>query len=200
MVKVIQTYLDQLQVKLEQNIDRPWYFFWIAFLAAADMYLSFIPTDIVLFTTIFLRPKRWLVASLSIGLGSVAGAASIGFLVEWKRDFVFTTLFPSLLTHPWWQKATVWVENWGSGAVFVTGLGPFPQQFTLIVAVLGGLSLHLTLFWYTLGRLIKFVAYGWIASHSPKALKYIGTEWIQFKESALFKRTTNIHDKTQTKQ
>jgi membrane protein YqaA with SNARE-associated domain len=188
MIKTARVFLDKLQTRIETNIDQPWYYFWIAFLAAIDMYVSFIPTDIILFTTIFLRPKKWLGASLAIGIGSVLGGASICFLLNWKHDWVLNTLFPEVFNHPWWLKAESWVSKWGLGAVLITGLGPFPQQFTLIMATLALIPLSQILLWYTVGRIIKFITYGWIASHSPHLFKFIETEWLSFQKTRSLKK------------
>ena len=190
MVKSIRIFLDKLQTRIENNIDKPWYFLWVAFLAALDMYVSFIPTDIILFTTIFLRPKKWLGASLAIGLGSVIGGASICLALEWNREWVIHSLFPGVFQHPWWGNAEKWVADWGLGAVFVTGLGPFPQQFTLIVATLALLPFKGIVLWYTVGRLVKFLTYGWIASHSPHLFKFIETEWVSFQTARNAKNKT----------
>jgi membrane protein YqaA with SNARE-associated domain len=181
--KWVKSLIHRSQKKLSENIDSPWYFFGIMFLAAADMFISVLPTDVFLFTTIYLKPKKWLLASVTIAMGSLIGASLICWGLEYQREWVMNSVFPEVFTHPKWAQAERFVTKWGLGAVFLTGLGPLPQQFTLILAVLGGISSAPILFWYAVGRLIKFIAYGWIASHAPDFLRFINTEWVNFLSS-----------------
>lgn len=157
--------------KLEQYADRMWYPPLIGFLAALDNLIIIIPNDGILIGSSMLIPRRWAIFAISVAIGSSVGAVALGLLVEHQGLPWILEFFPGIDNTQIWSWTDKFFGKYGLLLVFAIGLSPLMQQPVIILAALAHtplLSLAVVIF---AGRLIKFLVFAFLGSHSPRLLK-----------------------------
>ena len=152
-------------------VNRPWYPALIAFLAAIDLFIVIVPTDVFLISAVMGQPRRWFSTGVTIAFGSILGSALLAFILDYDQDLIHRA-FPAVFASKHWNYAEGLIENYGTYATFFAAVGPLPLQPFIVV---GALSTKLTfktlLISVGAGRLLKFILFAWLASHAPRMLE-----------------------------
>lgn len=168
-----QKYLRIQIKKIQRHTGKKWFVPLLGFLAAIDNIVIVIPTDGLLISSSMLIPKRWLTFALSVTIGSMLGAMLLASIVEFQGLPWIIDHYPNLVQTKSWIWSQEFFENYGLLFVFVVGLSPLMQQPAVILAALVNTPLYKLALVIFFGRLIKFLLFSYIASHSPKYLKKI---------------------------
>lgn len=159
--------------KLQRHTGKKWFMPLLGFLAALDNIVIVIPTDGLLISSSMLIPKKWFTFALSVTIGSMLGAMALASIVEFQGLPWLVDHYPNLVQTKSWVWSQEFFENYGLLFVFVVGLSPLMQQPAVILAALANTPLYKLALVIFFGRLIKFLLFSYIASHSPKYLKKI---------------------------
>jgi len=165
MIKSLETWI----AKLQSYINRPWYFPLLSGLVALDIFIGVVPSDGLFVSTILVHPKEWFKAAIWTAGGSAFGAFLLMFLVGWDVEWV-KSFFPYLFNSTVWVSFEHWIIDYGSWATFLIALTPMPQAPVLVLAALSKVPVIDGSLAFFLGRVLKYILLGWIASHSPKLL------------------------------
>lgn len=163
--------IKKLVSALQRHADRAWYAPLIGLLSALDNLVLIIPTDGILISSSMLIPKRWLLFSVSIAVGSTLGALGLAALVEFQGHAWVLQVYPGLdqtLAWTWTERV---FDNYGLLIVFALALTPLSQQPAVILAGLAKVPLSELAAVVFAGRLIKYLVMGYLGSHAPRLLK-----------------------------
>ncbi|MCL2505800.1 MAG: DedA family protein [Alphaproteobacteria bacterium] len=109
----------------------PWYLFALSF---AESSFFVIPPDVMLAPMCMAKPRKAMRLAFITTLASILGGI-LGYLIGF---FAFSLIEDWLMTTSYWdsfQAATVWFENWGFWAVFLSGFfTPIPYKIFTIAA------------------------------------------------------------------
>ena len=171
MSKTLHQKIRQWVQWIERFTDRYWYGPLIALLAALDNYIIVVPTDGILISSVMITPKRWILFSLCIALGSTLGAWGLSALVEIKGLPWILEIYPGLDQTQTWLWTKEFFDSYGLFVVFFVAVTPLMQQPAVILASLADTSLTKLVLVVLTGRTIKYLIMGWVASHAPRLLK-----------------------------
>ena len=155
---------------LQRFTDRVWYPPLIGFLAALDNFVVVIPNDGILISSSMLIPRRWFILALSVSVGSTVGALSLAAVVELQGLPWILEVYPGLNESQTWKLALDFFERYGLLLVFLVAVTPFAQQPAVILASLANTPFFELAAVILTGRLIKFLAMAYVASHAPRLL------------------------------
>jgi membrane protein YqaA with SNARE-associated domain len=155
---------------LKDFISRPWYGPLLGFLALLDNFIIVVPTDGLLISSSLLRPKKWMLFAVFIAIGSTLGAAGLAYLVQTLGMPWLENHFPTVQQSTTWQITETFFDKYGLIVVFVIAISPLFQQPSVILASIAGSPLWTIVFFVFVGRLLKFLFMGYIASHAPRLL------------------------------
>lgn len=162
----------QIQIKkLQRHTAKKWFALLIGFLAALDNVVIIIPTDGILISSTMLIPRKWFTFALSVTIGSMLGAMLLAFIVESQGLPWLLNHYPELEHTKSWIWSQEFFGSYGLLFVFFVGMSPLMQQPAVILAALANTPLYKLAVVIFLGRLVKFMLFAYIASHSPKYLK-----------------------------
>ncbi len=167
MASRIERSFQQLQV----YVGRPWYPLLLAFLAAADHLVIFIPTDALLISAVIAVPARWIRFFVWLTLGSLAGSAVLGGLVEIYGISIIEWVSPGIQRNEIWSLTLSWMDQHGLWALLLVSALPIFQRPAIALAVLSHLPLPSVFLAILAGRLIKFGTFAWLASHTPHLIR-----------------------------
>lgn len=159
--------------RLQAYADRPWYLPTVALLGGLDLFILIIPTDALLISSVLLRPRSWIRATLWATSGCALGSLALGALVQWEVADWLRTQLPETFGHSYWIWTEQFIGNHGAIALAVIAFSPFPQLPGVVIAALGGMSLPTLFLAVWVGRFVKYGIYAYIASHAPKFLMKI---------------------------
>jgi len=156
--------------KFQQYADRWWYAPILALLAILDNVLLIIPCDGIMLASTVLQPRRWSIFTIFVTIGSTLGAFALCLAVEHQGlPWVLKTFVGIDKTFAW-----IWTEkffsHYGLIIVFLICASPIMQQPVIILATLSKTPLTLLISIIFIGKLIKYLFLGYIASNSPKYL------------------------------
>ncbi len=157
---------------LRKYANRPWFLPFVCFLAFIDLFIIVLPTEGMIMTTTMMRPRRWFLTAFSVTTASASGAVALSLASRaYGMPFVTWVAGAEFLHSARWEKAQAWVDSYGFWAVFLTALGPLPQQPVVLVAAIAGMSLP-HIFWGAwLGRLPKYGFFSYLASRGEKWIR-----------------------------
>jgi membrane protein YqaA with SNARE-associated domain len=161
--------------KLRRYVDRPWYPFAIAGLSAIDFFVIIIPSDGIIVASAIARPRKWISLSLAMAIGSLLGGFIMALIVRHYGESFISWFSPNLLLAESWQTFRLWIEDNGMWAIFIVAISPIVQQPVILLAGLTDMPIYEMVISLGVGRVIKFLVYGWVASHTPKVLNRIPT-------------------------
>ncbi len=159
--------------RLRRYVDRPWYPFVLGTLTFLDFFVVFVPSDGIIVASAVARPKKWFTLGVAMALGSLIGGVFMAELSRHYGESFITWISPGLLNSEAWEMAETWLENHGIWALFLIAASPLAQQPSVLLAGLTDMPITHIGIAIGSGRLLKFLAYAWIASHTPKLLKKI---------------------------
>jgi membrane protein YqaA with SNARE-associated domain len=157
--------------KVGKFSDRPWFLPFLGFLAGADHFISVVPVDALLMSSILLRPKRWPLAALCFMIGSSAGAILLGYVVSIYGDSIVQTLFGNLESKDYWIQSKEWAERYGVWTVFGLAIGPFPVFPGVVLLMLAKQSLFKVSVAIVTARTIKYTVLSVLISKTPRLFK-----------------------------
>jgi membrane protein YqaA with SNARE-associated domain len=153
---------------VQGHIDRPSFPFYLAFAAFLDVFLLVVPTDGIVVSSAMARPKRWFVIFAGVTTGSILGVLLLGAIVYWDAD-VIKGLAPWIFQSEAWEYTKNLLQHWGFWAVFLGGFGFLPPtQPFIIIPILAEMHFGHWFLAFSIARVLKFLSFAWIASHSPK--------------------------------
>lgn len=158
---------------LEQFADRPWYPLLLSVLAALDSMIVVIPNDGILVASSMLQPRRWAVFASFVSLGSTIGALILAAIVQHQGLPWILEMYPWLETTEAWTWSVKFFDQYGLYLVFAVSALPISQQPVIILAGIANTPFFMLGSVLLVGRIIKFLAMAFIASHSPKLLNKI---------------------------
>jgi hypothetical protein len=153
---------------------RWWYLPLLAALAAADLFVGFIPTDALVVSAAMLRPRKWLRSAVIIALGSAVGALALAWAIHVVGDPVLTWLFGTPEGPAEWKDTKAFLERYGAPALALMAGGPLPQQPAVALCSLGGMRLDVIALSVLAGRLIKYCVFAYSATHARRFLRKRG--------------------------
>lgn len=151
--------------------DRRGYTALVAFLAAVDAFVLFVPNEVLLIPAVLARRKFWIGISLWVSLGSAIGATLFGYLVGKYGEVFIHSVFPSILNSDEWRKSVQVIQDHGTWGLAVISISPLPQHAAVAIAGLAHLSLKKIFISVLVGRAIKYLVVSWCALHAPRFLK-----------------------------
>lgn len=162
----------QIQIKkIQRHTSKKWFTPLLGFLAGLDNIVVVIPTDGLIISSSMLIPKKWFTFALSVTIGSMLGAMALASIVELQGLPWLLNHYPDLEHTKSWIWSQEFFGNYGLLFVFLVGLSPLMQQPAVILAALANTPLYKLAIVIFFGRLMKFMLFAYIASHSPKYLK-----------------------------
>ena len=162
--------LSRLLVKLERLVDHFSFYPLLALFAALDSFLLIVPTDGLVVSSTLLRPKRWMTISFIAAIGSALGVLCLAALIRWKSDELIATFFEDALTSTSWSRTETFIDQYGTGALALIALSPFPQLPAVILTAMSHMSLTNIALSVFAGRVVKFAFFAWAATHAPRLL------------------------------
>ncbi len=167
----LQQYIRIQVHKLQRYANRAWYPPLIGFLAFLDNVVIVIPNDGILMSSAMLKPKKWIIYSVAVAIGSTFGALLLAALVELQGLPWILNHYPELTQTKSWVWSQEFFGKYGLIFLFAVSISPFMQQPAVILASLANTPLFQLALIIFAGRFLKFLAMSYIASHSPKYLK-----------------------------
>lgn len=165
MKKVLQYFIG-----LQRFLHTWWYgpvFFLICFL---DHYVIVVPVLGMLVSSILLAPQKWLKLSIWGAVGSALGATSIGWVAHEFGLSLIHNYYPSVMQSGVWTWAESFFTRHGIWVIFVSGVSPIAQQPAVIVSAIAGAPILEIGGILLVGKLIKFIFIGALASYAPQYL------------------------------
>jgi len=142
----------------------------LALLAFADVFVIVIPSDGILVSSILLRPKKWLRFVLAMTIGSVLAGTLFGYLVEQHGLELINQWMPSL-TESWiWKVTENFFGLYGMLVLFLAAASPISFQPAVFFAIVAHTPLIQVFLVLAIGRSLKNLVIGGIASKAPKHL------------------------------
>lgn len=152
---------------VRQFFDRPWYLYLCALLAALDIFVLLVPTDGLLITYVWAKPKEWIKSFIVITIGSALGALAMAVVIRYFGEGAIQHWLSGQET---WVDMTHWIDTHGVWAMVLISGGPFPLQPGVILAALSGMSLSAIFFSTLGGRLIKYALFAYLSVKMPHIL------------------------------
>jgi membrane protein YqaA with SNARE-associated domain len=155
---------------LYRLVSRPWYPFLLGLLAAADIFLVFLPTDGMLVASIMLERRKWLVQSVFLAIGSTIGALGLAWLTRAQGLPWILRMFPGLENTETWHTAIEYFNDYGSWLVMANAATIFAQQPTIILAGISAMNFGVFTMAFLAGRTLKYFGIGFLGSYAPSVL------------------------------
>lgn len=164
-------------------INRPWYPLLVSVMAGLDLFVVVIPTDGLFISSILAKPRRWIVVSVLVAVGSAVGGFVLASLTEGFLQGVMgagetgflgwlNPLLKQLVESPD-SSVHKWTEAYGVWAIVAGGILPLPLQPFVVGPIVAGMSVNTVFIALLLGRLIKYLALGAIAAYAPNFIPYL---------------------------
>lgn len=126
------------------------------------------PVTAVVVPATLIAAGRWRAISVVSALGSALGATALLLLFHHLGWTQLYERFPELATNPSWARVIGWTSQYGVFALFLIAVSPLPQTPALML--FGAVRQdYVGVFVAMLaGKLIKYGAFAWTASHFPE--------------------------------
>jgi membrane protein YqaA with SNARE-associated domain len=158
--------------RLRKYAGKPWFLPLVCFLAAIDLFIVILPTEAMIMTTTLMRPRRWFLNAFSVTTASALGAIALSITSRaYGEPFVAWIAGPQFLHSAKWLRTEAWIETYGFWAVFLSALGPLPQQPVILVAAVLHMTLPAIFFAAWLGRIPKYSFFSYLASRGEKWIR-----------------------------
>lgn len=128
------------------------------------------PVTAVVVPATLLAAARWRSISGFSALGSALGATALMFAFHHLGWTQLNERFPELATNPTWIRVVGWASTYGMIALFLIAVSPLPQTPALIFLGAAHHDYPSAFLAMLLGKLIKYGAFAWTASHFPERI------------------------------
>lgn len=125
------------------------------------------PVTAVVVPATLLSARHWRSISGFSALGSALGATALMYAFHHLGWSQLQEHFPQLATNSTWIRVVEWASAYGVIALFVIAVSPLPQTPALIFLGAAHHDYPSAFAAMLLGKLIKYSAFGWAASHFP---------------------------------
>lgn len=156
---------------VRQFFERPWYLYLCALLAALDIFVLFIPTDGLLITYVWAKPKHWIRSAVIISIGSAVGALILAAAIRYWGEGPVDQWISDQISLDSWHNMTKWIETHGVWALALISGGPFPLQPGAALAALGHMPLSELFLSALFGRLVKYILFAYLSVRMPHLLR-----------------------------
>ena len=133
---------------------------------AATLSMS-VPFATLLVTAVLMAPRRWVAISLWSSLGAALGAALLYMIFHHLGWATLYAAYPEVVRSPAWRDASRWLDRYGVAALLVIAATPLPLTPALMFAAISRLPVAEVAVALWLGKMVKYVVYGWLASAFP---------------------------------
>lgn len=137
-------------------------------LAFAGTATAAYPITAMVIPATLLAPRRWRAVASASALGSGLAATLLVAIFHHLGWAWIHAHFPEVAASPIWQRVMEWASGYGEVALFLVAVSPLPQTPALIVLGAGHHNYAGVLAAMLLGKLIKYGAVAWGASHFPE--------------------------------
>ena len=134
--------------------------------ARADFYNP-VSQSIVRFTDPLVKPLRMIIP----GYRGIDFATLFAALLEARGTDWFRERYPEVFASKHWARGEEVVAVFGWPGVAGLSAMPFPLHPLVVLGVLAGMKKRALLSALFLGRFTKYLAFGWVATNSPGALR-----------------------------
>ena len=170
-------WVNSILVKLESQVLKPSYPYVLGAVALIDNFIFLIPIAAILVTSVLTARKRWFPLALWTAIGSSIGAILFSLVIFHFGISIIETFTPGLMTHRSWHEASHLINEYGTWALFLVCALPISEHVIIVLAVLAKIPLTTVAFGITAGKLVKFFALSYLASHAPNVL--LKLKWLK---------------------
>jgi membrane protein YqaA with SNARE-associated domain len=164
--------MKRFMFHLRRYAGKPWFLPLVCFLAFIDLFIIILPTEGMIMTTTMMRPKRWFLNAFTVTTASATGAVALSLATRaYGEPFLDWMVGVDFLHSAKWISTQAWIDHYGFWAVFLTALGPLPQQPVVLVAALAGMPLPEIFFGAWLGRIPKYSFFSYLAARGERWLR-----------------------------
>lgn len=170
--------------------DQPAFPLAVAGVAVAATLSMTVPFASLLVAAVLMAPRRWKSIALCSSVGAALGAALLYLAFHhlgWARLFDF---YPDVVHSRAWSDATRWLTNYGAVSLLLIAALPLPLTPALMFAAISRLPVAEVLLALWLGKLLKYLAYAWLASAFPAQVLRRGQARMVTLHAALTRATT----------
>lgn len=161
--------------KLFQFVDRPWFLPFVVFGAAIDCFILVFPADPIMFSLVWLKPKRWVFYAITFAFGSAVGAASFDIAYDTMGFQSLESTVRGLISQDSFKKMEEFFKNYGTWALGMIAFGPFPLQPMVLIASISKVPTMVIFPSMLIGRILKNLVLCGLGSYAPQTLqKLIG--------------------------
>lgn len=139
-------------------------------LAFAGTATAAYPVTAIVAPATLMAARRWRAIAAASALGSGLAATLLVIVFHHLGWTWIHAHFPEVAGNPAWQRVMDWATGYGVAALFLVALSPLPQTPALIVLGAGHHDYAGVLAAMLLGKLIKYGAVAWSASHFPERI------------------------------
>lgn len=142
-----------------------------ALLSFAGTVTAIYPVTAVVVPATLLAARRWRAIACFSACGSALGATiliAVFHHLGWTQIYAH---FPEIAGNEGWMRFMGWATRFGIWAVFLIAVSPLPQTPAFIVLGIADFNYAGVLLATLLGKLIKYGAFAWAASHFPGRVK-----------------------------
>ena len=159
---------------LKSQVSKPYFPLVIFALATANTFAVFLSgpvTTLFVSTCVAVGKKRFALVALCNALGATFGFALFAALLETRGTNWFRERYPEVFASKHWARGEEVVAEFGWPGVAGLSAMPFPLHPLVVLGVLAGMKKRALLSALLLGRFTKYLAFGWVATTSPGALR-----------------------------
>lgn len=170
---------------LTRQADKPAFAWVVAAVAFAATLLLVVPFGSLLAGAVLMAPRRWKSIAICSSVAAALGAALIYLVFHhlgWER---LVANYPEVVRSEAWSDATRWLTSYGVASLLLIAALPLPLTPALIFAAISRLPVTEVLLALWLGKLLKYLAYAWLASAFPGHLLRNGQRRLSALHDAL---------------
>lgn len=175
---------------LTRRADQPAFPLVVAGVAVAATLSMTVPFASLLVGGVLMAPRRWKSIALCSSVGAALGAALLCFAFHhlgWARLF---DVYPDVVRSRAWSDATRWLTDFGVVSLLLIAALPLPLTPALMFAAISSLPVAEVLLALWLGKLLKYLAYAWLASAFPAQVLRRGQARMVALRAALTRAST----------
>jgi membrane protein YqaA with SNARE-associated domain len=166
--------VSSLLAGLKGQVSKPYFPVVIFALAMANtfaVFLSGLVTTLFVSTCVAVGKKRFAFVALCNALGATCGFALFAWMLEARGADWFRAKYPEAFASRHWARGEKVVADFGWQGVMGLSALPFPLHPLVALGVLAGMRKRELLVALFIGRLAKYLVFGWIATNSPGAMR-----------------------------
>ena len=157
--------------RIKKNYDAPWYPLVMSLITASNVFLLFLPVEVILVGGILLKPKTWVRMAFWQTIAATLSTLILALLVLWKGQATLDWLAPNIQHTHSWERSTQMMRDWGLWALVLMSILPVPILPGIAFAIFSKIPLSMIAVAVFAGRAIKFYGLCFIAAYFPARLR-----------------------------